>query len=286
MLNDLRERGDILQLLFGMLDNHHLLLLSMCCRGLRGAVDGAHARLGRGLFVGNWAREALDVKEYADCIVLRVDCSLSKTTSLANKLMLSLTGLPGEILSMGVQVHGTHTDESFTQEMPVVRFRDWQVEFCNLHSLSTNSRYGRHTLRLRNIDAACHKEVVMYIENIELALHRCRRTLLALRQRYKCMVCNVRAFAYTCPLAADPRLRKVCKRCASELLVSTRMLYREWKVYDKTVWNRLQQLEGRYRGNAGTYAATWMSKHDVAAFFGAPSWPEFIAKTAQRAKCL
>lgn len=279
-LDALVQRPDIASLLYDALDNHHLLLLSMCCRAFRDSVDAAQARLGRGLFVGNWAREALNVKEYADCIVLHVDCSLSPAASLAHKLSQSLTGKPGEVLCMGVQVYGIHTDETFTQSLPMVRFRNWQLDFTDLHC-SLHPRYGRYTLRMRNIDAMSQKDVVMYIQNIELPLKlQSRRTLLALRQRYKCMACNVRAYTYTCASALDPRLRKVCKRCASELLVSMRMLVREWKVGSGHAG--LASLEGRYRGTTGTHAATWVSKADAAAFFGAASWPDFIARTAQR----
>jgi hypothetical protein len=279
-MDGLIERTDILNLLFDEVSNRHLLLLSMCCRRLRDAVDAAHNRLGRGLFIGNFARDAVEVREYADNLVLRIDCSLERASGLAHKLMLSLTGLPGEILAMGLQVHGIHMDAEFLHTLPFMRFRTWQVDFTDLHN-TIHPLYGRHSLRLINVDAVCPKMVVMYIENIELGIKsRCRRSLLALRQQHMCMACNVRAYAYTCVLASNPRLRRVCKRCACELLVSTRILYREWKI--GTGHRDLQLIEGKYRGSAGAYAGMWISKEDVAAFFGVASWSAFVAGTAQR----
>jgi hypothetical protein len=267
------------------LNNRELLKLSMCCRATRDAVDSSAERLSQGLYVANWNSTGanLKVREYPNEIILHIDCDLIH--SLRHKIMTSVTGQVGEVLEMGISVKGMHTDDTFTQTLPLTRLRYWKsIMLHTEYNIHPNAKYGRYTLTLKCIEPhqVSNKSIFLVLENIELLTTPLkRRCLMALKLQTLCMLCESRYVTYCAIDCPEPLLRKICKRCANETMVTERSLVRDWMVskYDITI---LRHEAIRYYSMSGTHFITWIPKCIVRRHFGAATWAQFMRNAGKR----
>ena len=278
-------QSDLFSDLSNHLDVHDLLLLSMTCRVCLQAVDADDERMAQSLCVGSWDNGAatLQVLEYSDSVMVRLNCAKSKRLRML--LMNSLTGRWNETLYMGIEIKGMHTDDTFTQSVELTRLKRWKVVFVHLEvNTSPQCRYGIYTITLQCVDKSLttDKDVLMMLENVELLQQSLkRRSLMALRIRYLCMVCNTRFVAYHAISCPEPHLRKVCKPCAHECLETERTLVRDWHVAKEDI-AALRHKALRYYSVKLAHFITWITKSSVCAHFGCPTWEHFVRSTKAR----
>lgn len=279
------QSTDVFSLITRKLDTGAFLRLGMCCRALRHATDTAHWRMGQALWIAAWDTNSteMSVKEYAHEVVLRINCLT--TARFRRQIMTSLTGGLDEILVMGVAVHGMHTDETFTQQVTMTRAREWRVLKKHTETERTwGSRYGLYTLTLRSADhnTEFRKPIYLVLENVDLPCKPVKRqSLVALRQHTMCMMCMSRFPTYCAVDCDDPRLRKLCKRCANETMVTERNLVREWMVQSRDM-DQLRAETLRYYPNSGSHFVRWIPKYVVCRHFGVGSWEAFMRDTNAR----
>ena len=277
--------ADVFSVISNKINNASFLLLGMCCRALRQATDADQWRMGHALWIASWAANSteLSVKEYACEVILRIDCQT--TLRFRRQIMTSLTGLTDEILVMGVAVHGMHTDETFTRKVQTTKARHWKLLMKHSEQdIHPSAKFGIYTLTMRSVDpnSEFRKPIYLVLENIELPCKPVkRRSLLALRQHSRCMLCMTRFATYCAVDCDEPRMRKLCKRCANETMVTERNLVRQWMVgHEDMAQLRVQTL--RYYANSGAYYLKWIPKYLVCRHFGDGSWENFMLNTNAR----
>ena len=180
----------------------------------------------------------------------------------------------------------------FTQRLGGIKLRRWKtVHIHTEYALHPTARYGVYTLTLLNVDHNCPttKSIYLVLENVDLPTRPVpRRSLLALRLRNLCILCNTRTPTYCAVNCGEPSLRKLCKRCANETMVTERNLSVYWMVSGQDLI-RLSRRSLRYYCVTGSGFVTWIPKYVVCKHFtprNSPllSWELFMAGSGRRCR--
>lgn len=269
---------DILTVLLEYLDNKALLQISSTCSLFRGIVDSMQERMGHALIMPDFSKLLtygvnLHVYEHADQVVARINCAIA--TNLSFRVMQTLSGSVGEILIMPMRF------EFATLKLAVLVKR-WLVIDTRVSGIfNRNHRYCPHNITLQCLDYT-HKPTFLHIGKVDLPMTPVpRRTLLALTLHHNCMFCRMRHFTYIAIDCPGARMRKICKRCANECMVTERALLRDWSV-SATQMACLRSHVLRYYNARGYYFVSWIPKEVVCHVLGIPTWPDVMMATGAR----
>ena len=260
------------------MDNSTLLTMSTVCKLFRSLVDSMQERMGHTLvmsgFSGLLAQGVnFHVHEYNDRVVARINCGLAANISF--RVMQSLTGSVGEILILPMRFSSA-SHESATHA------RRWQVKQTDVAGIVTRKfRYCPHDITLQCLDHT-HKPTFLVFAKVDLPTTPVsRRTLLALTMHSDCMFCQTRRFTYMAIDCPEARMKKICKRCANECMVTERALLRDWSISaSQMACLRMHVL--RYYTATGHYFVSWIPKAVVCHFLGISTWPGVMMATGAR----